>query len=690
MIKLLKIIANFFLGVAFVHAQSNVDREPEIKILEYPTPDGIFLRWAVNTPYAWKKTNQSGFIVEKSLISRNGAPVSPIQKEILKGGAFLPAPKEAWRELFDKNEYAAIIAQALYGESFETKNMDPLQSIMAVNQELEQRYTFAMLAAEQSFEAAELAGWGFLDKEVKPGEKYFYKVTAVDDNEKVIAKEASVFTGIDFYEALPKPVEFKLFFKENKAELNWNYSALKRIYSSYLVERSSDGKTFKQINKYPIFNAEKMKPGKEILLGYTDSIPNGKEYQYRIKGINAFGKVGPASVIKKGKAFEKLKFVPYITGKNMLNDSTVVLQWTFDKKANKLIKGFELVRSNNDRTDFKTVVANIAPNKRTLTYNQLKRINYFKIIAHAVNGASGPSYPVIVQPVDSIPPAIPEGLEGIIDTTGIVHLKWKANKEFDLKGYRVFRANNSKNEFTPVTSKVISNNYYTDTINVKNLNKQVYYKVWAEDQRYNASKLSEILNIDKPDLLAPSPAVITEYKLGSKSVKLKWVKSSSADVLEYEIYRKHINVTNQQEWLQIGKVAADASNFEDFNIQIGEYQYTVIAKDKSGLESKPCQPITVIKKQELGKNIITKFKAVPNREIRALFISWKLTTDDVSDILLYKSTETNPLNLYKTFSSKTKRFEDYDLKINTNYTYAIRAVLKSGIESKLEKLKIQY
>ncbi len=674
-------------NVAF--GQYEEEASAKIQLVVRPMPNKILLRWGVTTPKAWKQANRFGFQVERSLISRNGNPVSPIQKEVLTGGVFLPAPLEQWKEPYDKNEFAAIIAQSIYGDSFETTQMDPLQTVMAVNQELEQRFTFAMLAAEQSFEAAKLAGWGYEDTDVQPGDKYLYSISVMDNAGVAVAEKGTMFTGVDFHEALPSPAGFNLFFNENKAELNWNYSALQETYSSYIVERSEEGTAFKQINKYPIFNAEIIKPGKQISLGYTDSIPNNKAYYYRIKGINAFGQKGPASKVLKGKATERLKFVPYITGKKMKNDSTVVLQWTFDKKANHLLKGFQLVRSNNDRTDFKKVVENIKPEQRSLTYTKLKRINYFKIIAVAKNGDQRPSYPVIVQPVDSIPPSIPKGLQGTIDTTGVVRLKWAANKEFDLKGYRVFRANNKNDEFAPVTKSLVNENEFTDTINVKNLNKQIHYKIWAEDERYNASKLSEVLSIDKPDLFPPTPVVITKYDVIDNTVSFSWVKSSSDDVAAYEVYRKEKKQADLG-WEFIAKVEASVLNYNDKTVPVGNYEYTIIAKDNTGLESSPCQPIQLSITQQLGEKIITRFNVTPNRELRTMFISWKTSTEDIAELLLYKSTVEGNLSLFKTFPANINRYEDKDLKINTTYTYALKAILKTGIESKLEQIKVTY
>ncbi|WP_067145666.1 fibronectin type III domain-containing protein [Pseudotamlana agarivorans] len=669
---------------------------PAVKVIARPLENKIMLRWAVDPPLAWKKANNYGFLIERSTISRNDEPVIPIEKIELLSAPLKPKPLAAWETLATTNQNAAVLAQALYGEQFETtvpgNNGNSLAAIYAVNDELEQRFTIGLLAAEQSYEAAKLAGWGFEDTTVKKGEKYIYTIRVNMPQEDTITIEnGTVFTSIELFEALPKPIGLVASFKDSQATLRWNFNLLQHLYTSYSIERSENNKDFKKLNGVPIFNAQDSKNNNSSSLTYIDSIPNNKVFYYRIKGKTAFDETGPDSDVASGKALESLGFTPRIYKKEIPTDNTAVLYWNFDKKGNDLITGFEVRRSNKDSGPFETVKKNIAPTERKTTVNGLKRSNYFTIVALGKNGIESESYTTLVQPADSIPPAPPKGLMATLDTLGVLRLKWDKNLEDDLKGYRIFTANNPNVEFSEITKNTFVGETFIDTIPINNLNKKLYFKLKAEDKRYNRSQFSEVLALDKPDVTPPSPPVIKNYKITNDGVAITWIPSSSDDVVSHQLYRKMNSQTNALwQLIKQTEVASDTMYLDNALPEPGLYTYTLIAKDATGYESSPTDGLSISWKGKALTATDIKFTGTVNRELRFIALAWKVKATPVSEYRLYRGNTENNMKLYKTLNGETNNYNDTNLEVNSNYWYGLQLVLPGGRISTIKEIKVIY
>lgn len=679
--------------IFFIASWAGAQDSTSVQIIARSMPNKVMLRWAVDQPLAWKKANEYGFLIERATISRNAEAVVPIERQMLTPNPLKPQPLVAWETLATQDQNAAVLAQALYGESFKT-NVPGSQmgTVFAVNDELEQRFTFGLLAAEQNYEAAKLAGWAFEDVSIQKDEKYIYTVSVAVPEESILKiAEGKVYGSADLYEELPSPIGLTGVFGDGHVTLSWNFNLLQNLYTNYVVERSEDNQTFKRLNGAPIFNAQQPKDAREITLFYTDSIPNNTSYQYRIKGKTAFGETGPSSEAIEGNAEENLGFVPRIYQKEIPTDNKVILYWEFDQKGNRLISGFELRHAPTNNGPYKTVKNSIPNTTRKIEFEGLERSNYFTIVAMGNNGLESESYPTLVQPVDSIPPRPPIELLGVMDTTGIITLNWTKNLEEDLKGYRIFKSNNPNVEFSELTQSSFIGETYTDTVPVANLNKKIYYKILAEDQRYNRSGYSEVLVVDKPDIVPPSPPVLKKYEVTSEGIRINWIPSSSEDVASHVVYRKN-GEKDDALWQLVleSAILKDTSFLDTKELARNVYRYTVIAKDSVGSESEPANPITVVwNGKTIAKNDI-KFSGMANRELRFINLSWKVKNDAVLEYRLYRGTSATNLRLYKTLDGSAKGYNDVDLEINSNYFYGLQVVLKGGLVSEIKKTNVKY
>jgi len=682
-----------FFGLSNLYGQGNADslalESPEIKLIARAQKNKIMLRWAATTPLAWKQLNKYGYTIERYTITRAGITLKEPDKKVLTQNILLPEPLEDWMQIIETNDNAAIVAQALYGESFGVTMNEGVEGIVALSEELQQRYTFTLFTADQDFKIARKAALGFEDTTVKLNEKYVYRVISNVPKEIKDIDYGRVYIGLEDFEALPKPLDLVSNFSDTNVILSWNYKIFNTIYNSYNIERAPSNNNFERINErpYTILNQSNQNK-KSGRIFYIDSITNNKQYKYRVQGITTFGELSPYSEIVSGEGKSILKYVPHLTVKNITDENNVKLTWEFPEEGNSEISGFELNRANGKGETLEVVVKNIPPKNRTVNYDKLKASNYFTIAAVGKNGDKRNSFPMLVQPIDSIPPKKPIGLTGVIDSLGVVKLTWNKNVESDLLGYRIYRGNKEKEEFSQLTVDPQQPNTYIDTVKVKNLNSKVFYNVIATDIRYNMSEPSDILALKKPDYIPPSSPVFKHYELKDGQIYLKWAKSSSQDAIKQTLYRK---TNNEEDWQLILETEEPIETYTDTDVSEGNmYSYTILAIDDSELESIPSPSISVAVPKTKVNTDIKGFYAQVDKTTKSILLSWRYKETDIAEYEIYKSKKDEKLRLLRMVPGDTKRLSDYDLKINTNYQYAIRAVFKDGRMSKLVTKNIKY
>jgi len=654
----------------------------------------ILLRWGMTTSRAWKLGNQYGFQLTRYTVTRDGKLLSSPEVKVLNTQPLRPKPLNEWEKIVQQDQYAAIIAQALYGKDFEVGSTGNkgIASIMAQSAEQEQRFSLSLYAADNSFEAAMMAGWGWEDKDARPNEKYLYRVISLTPKERLVIDSGGVFIGIQDYAPLPVPGDVGAVFGDKQVALSWDYSVLKHYYTSWIVERSKDGgKTFEPARSLPMTNLNEKENRPSSRMYFIDSLEdNNTVYQFRVRGISAFGEKGPPSAVTTGKGRHVLIYVPNIRTNKISAQGKMTLTWDFEAAGNTMIKGFALNQAASESGPYKTVLANIAPDQRSLQYDQLFPSNYFTITAIAKEGESTTSFPVLVQPVDSTPPAPPVGLAGTVDSNGVVTLTWKANVEKDMLGYKVFRAGRLNEELSPLVDSIYMKTVYKDTVPIKFLNRKVYYAVAALDKRYNQSDYSAILELKKPDVIPPTSPVFSAYKVVDGQVQLSWVNSGDEDVAAHLLYRKNRADTSHK-WVLLQTFHDRTQYYADQLIEGGQtYTYILMAKDSSGLESPPTQPITVTIPSDPNAISVKTLNAYVNREGRYIELSWKDSNTGVNEYQLYKGAGGQPLSLWKVVPANVKTIVDESLKINTAYEYGVRAVDKNGQSGPLKKVKTNY
>lgn len=652
----------------------------------------VFLRWGVNDRAAWKYGNEYGYNIERATIFRDGVPLKESERTILTGNPIKPKPLSEWEAIVNENDMAAVAAQAIYGEEFSTTDEEENPFMQVINQssELQQRFGFSMFAVDQDFEVAQFSGLGFIDRNVKSNERYLYNIKLAAPPELIDIKETGLTISPKNSITLPIPFDFAGYYYNDAFVLIWEYDSLRDFYNSYFIEKSDDGINFTKVNKVPI---TKLSETEASGISYSDSITAyDKKYWYRIKGRTIFNEESAPSDTISVIAYKKLMVIPEFKKNELVSEKEVILRWDIASDEAWKVTSFDLLIADSAPGPYSEIETGLDSKLRSYRYTNLNEVNYFKVKAKGIADDYQESIPVMIQPIDSIPPTKPLGLKGTIDTLGIVKLSWTKNLELDLRGYSILKANRPNQEFTRLNKQEFIRTNYIDTVNLNSFNEKVYYKIVALDNRYNESEPSDVFELKRPDMVPPTNAIFINYEIKDDGILLSWQNSASEDVAKHIIYRKQISDVEQNDWENI---------YETDNLTIREfvdektspenkYLYTIVAVDSTDLESEPAPPISANTLPELIKPEIKGLYANVNRELGEIRLSWRYKEPNVQEIQIFKKKIGKEFSLLTTLSPNRKQFLDEQLSPNTTYSYGMKAVFMDGAVSKWSEIEVKY
>jgi uncharacterized protein len=640
---------NLWLSAWSSYAQiDSISPVQSIVVIGRPLGNSIQLRWAPTTSSVWSLANTHGYTIKRFTLARNNKLLATPEEVTLNDFPIKPAPEEEWPTNISDQKYYAIAAQALFGDRFEVDvGKTDVFTIVNKVREKEQRFGFALFAADMSTPVATLSGLAFTDRNVKNGEKYVYRVSVKGFE----AYTGSLFLGGDDEYELPILRGLEVMGSGKYVSIKWNKSRSEK-YSAYIVERSTDGKTFTSISDTPLITLSRATDDARYEYA-SDSIPViERTYYYRVRGLSPFGETGPPSDVFGYTSTPDVSDVPHIESGESIDNKSIVIAWTFPEKSNSGLKGFHVERSRKSSVGFEILTSQspLSPASRSFEDKTPLHINYYRIAAATTSGRIIYSPTYLVQLVDSFPPVAPVGLRSTIDESGNVEISWEPNNESDIFGYRVYKGNNAAEELAQVTKGPISANRFRDWVNLNTLNKELVYQVMAIDNSQNHSPLSDLIVVKLPDKVPPQPAVFLPIKNDSTGVVLSWVRSGSQDVAYYEVFEK---AQDKEEWRRLKVIQSTTDTIYHFKPEMQNKRpavFTVVAVDQSGLESEPTTPIKAVWVDNKLKPPIEWKPFVLVKEEKRVVLSWKYSLEGVSAFRIFRAVNDGPLVLYKIVS----------------------------------------
>ncbi len=653
----------------------------KIQVIARPAEDSVVLRWAPTTPHGWRIGNRVGYLIERTTAGGESVlltpqPIRPWEVE----------PWADWMERDSANAFVGIAVYALYGDTTLIGMADSLgQDTLDTNAERNANlFGYSLFAADNDPDIATALGLRYVDKTVKRGARYTYTITLAKPQAYRV-DPGTVEAGAGKTAVGPAPKNFTANGMDGKIQLRWE-PAQGISYSAYNVFRSENrGRTYAKLNATPIAIVTPADRDVPALGVFTDTtIINYRKYRYQVKGIDAFGETGKAAEVEAYGRDLTPPPQPMVTNAEQIGKAHLRMRWEMAEPPGDLA-GFNVMRSAHADSSFKKI------NRRLLAAAAREFIDekavdgepYYIISALDTAGNAAQSFPLYGMLVDTVPPAVPTGLRGTVDSLGHVRLVWKRNRETNMLGYRVLRANAPDHEFTQLTGSVHRDTSYVDSIDVTSLTRNVYYRIAAVNSRFGHSEMSAPLALRRHNKNLPTAPVFTDVVAGDRSVELHWAVNSNDRLRAIVLLRRSASAEG---WDTLATLPALASAFVDNRVvQKTTYEYQVAVVDSS---REPVLAELTVQARPFDAGVrpaVRKLTAVFVKESNSVRLEWAYQDREGDRLyfVIYRSVETGEFVPLKSVAGSLRTFADRALIGDGTYRYRIQAATHGGAESPL-------
>ena len=657
-------IFNHIMALVFVLLSIPLKAQENIVIISSVDSVNLRLRWSPMNYHIWEFANKYGYTLQRYTIEN--------QKNLILEHTdyYRPLSMIEWETIADTNDRAAIVAQAMFGDNFEITNEDTtVLQVTNIAKEQDMRFSFAMLMAAQDFDIACKMGLGTM-QQIEPDKRYLYRLFINASDSIVNSDTCECTVTSNDKPQQPDTLELNATYINGRIELRWSKRINEDYFVGYHIERSSDSVNYKRINKALFVPFE----NDEFVCDYTfsDTVENiGERYFYRIQGVNFFGEYSRYSSIAVVTTYKPITARPHITEIEDVGAGNISVTWDFPIDEQQQLEGFQILVSDYVADNYRPMSNDLSlSDTRQQTVPSVGPANYVIVAAYDKSGIEYLSMPKFIQTTDSIAPMAPKGLSGNMNNEGVVTLDWTANTEPDIAGYRVFYTTDKYMEYTNLTNKTIADNHFEYKFPLNWLNRNLYFTIIAEDLFYNYSDFSDTITIKMFDTIPPSPAVFRSYESTDSAICLKWINSTSTDLMITSLVRYSKTMTDT-----LLQFREEKTEFFDKSAESDiEYIYQIVTKDSSYNVSKSAE-ISATGKHKAREVVLN---ASFSNDKGGVVLKWDNSGKEQVAVAIYKSSDGDKLNLYKTIYGNAEMFIDSNVELNRTYSYRIRIRYTNG------------
>lgn len=544
--------ASLLLLASLSLASAQVQNDPDkTGVAALPTPDGALLRWYL--PGDVLPTG--GFVVQ---VTDSGSTRSvPVAS---------PQPFSSALGV-SREEYDAL--QAIYSGPAPSDSTRVQRAIFNLN-----------VVARPAF--ARTLGILTTLRGLTPG-RHTATVYAVAAGGQIRVGEATFATGPT--PAVPTPGALKVTTGPSAAQVTWTppASSAASLVVSYNVYRAPETGGFALLDPAPFFRSSD--PGGDVFKDST--LKPGTTYRYRVTAVDLFGRESlPTPPITLSLRDNGPLVSPEIARATSTNRA-VTLEWIPGDDPR--VKTLLVLRGTGPEN---LAVVGRVPVAAT-RYTDASVLGgtpylYALAAADASGQATGRSTMTSANGLNLTPPATPTGLN-MDSGENALTLKWAANREQDLLGYWVYRAEGQQSSAEEVllTGHPINTTEYVDRI-PQGVQTRYHYRVVAINSSQVESAPSAQVTAALLDKTPPPSPVISSVKGQENGVTVAWEQAEVPDLSRFEVTRTQ----NGGAVGVLGSVGAAARTLTDITAQPGLlYTYAVVSLDQVGNRSAPSQNV---------------------------------------------------------------------------------------------------
>ena len=520
-----------------------------------------------------------------------------------------------------------------------------------------------------------------VDTGVTRGAEYEYRVVVTDraGNETDTAYTARIRVA-DIPPAAPTSLRIRV--GDGEAVLTWTHPRFagdpRDLVVGFHVYRADGAEApWRRLTATPVARNDASP------LEYTDSeARTGSSFRYQVTAVDITGRESPP--VSTTATVVQDRTPPAMPAEIVLQEGTgtVSLSWRMAPEPD--ATGYHIERSTTMDGRFERLNRALIPVQLPQwvdTVPGARRFYYRIFIVDAAGNVGTPSNPISAVAKDGAAPSAPTNV--VARASGrVVTIRWNAVTARDLRGYYVYRGEDSTRLVKLVDEPLRATQFVDSGYSMRGLRPGVNYVVElsAVDSSFNESRRARATVSIADDEAPTQPTTLQARNMLGRHVQLNWSASASLDVTTFEVTRSTIGGAAADSTVRVGRFPAAIRMARDTTVQKPRrYVYRLVPLDAAGNRGRAA--VDTIEFRDFIPPPPPRVAAARVAPAGGVTITWqRVIASELAGYHVYRSKI--PTGVYERLTTAPLRELTFtDRTGQAGLFYIVRAVDSSGNES---------